>query len=81
MDGAGGSKCWLCWLCWLGRGRVVPTAAAGGHTGKHLKPTVCSQTKRLKLESSPLKHTSVLTRSILRFGYRCDPFGLENRRH
>lgn len=61
---------------WDGAG-WFPLLQLKSHTGKHLKPTVCSQTEQLKLKSSPLKHTSVLTWSVLRFGYRCDPFGLK----
>lgn len=73
MDGAGGSKCWL---CWLGRGRVVPTAAAGKS-----KDGQTSKSERLLSDAATptekLKHTSVLTRSVLWFGDRCHPFGLK----
>lgn len=72
MRGGPGAGC----AGWGGAG-WFPLLQLKSHTGKHLKTTVCSQTERLKLKALLLKHTSVLTRSVLRFGYRCDPFGLK----
>lgn len=66
-----------------------PSAGCAGWDGAGWFPLLQLKSKdgqRSKSESflsdaatptEKLKHTSVLTRSVLWFGYRCDPFGLK----